>query len=69
MSGPFFEAAEFKEFSSAYYLATRVIYSAMCQIRGETPDYRHEIHRLAVNLPWFGSFSPIRLSIMRRKAR
>lgn len=63
----YFEAIEFKDFSSSYYFATRVIYSAMCQMRGETPDYRHEIHQLAVNLPWFGQFSPIRMAVMRRK--
>jgi ubiquinone/menaquinone biosynthesis C-methylase UbiE len=67
LAEPFFEAIEFKEFSSSYYFATRVIYSAMCQMRGETPDYRHEIHQLAVKLPWFGQFSPIRMVIMRRK--
>jgi ubiquinone/menaquinone biosynthesis C-methylase UbiE len=64
---PFFEEIEFKEFSSSYYFATRVIYSAMCQMRGETPDYRHEIHQLAVKLPWFGQFSPIRMVVMRRR--
>lgn len=66
LAEPFFEAIEFKEFSSSYYFATRVIYSAMCQMRGESPDYRHEIHQLAVRLPWFGRFSPIRMVVMRR---
>ena len=66
-AGPFFEEIEFKEFSSSYYFATRVIYSAMCQMRGEAPDYRHEIHQLAVRLPWFGQFSPIRMVVLRRK--
>ena len=68
MIEPFFEGAAFKEFSSSYYFATRVIYSAMCQMRGETPDYRHEIHQIAVKLPWFGEFSPIRMAVMRRRA-
>jgi ubiquinone/menaquinone biosynthesis C-methylase UbiE len=67
MTGPFFESVTFKEFSSSYYFATRVIYSAMCQMRGETPDYRHEIHQLAVKLPWFGKFSPIRMAVMRKR--
>ena len=64
---PFFEDILFKDFSSAYYFATRVIYSAMCQMRGESPDYNHEIHQLAVRLPWIGQFSPIRMAVMRRK--
>lgn len=62
----FFENITFKDFSSSYYFATRVIYSAMCQMRGEKPDYNHEIHQLAVKLPWFGKFSPIRMAVMRR---
>jgi SAM-dependent methyltransferase len=66
--GPYFDEIHFRDFSSSYYLATRVIYSSMCQMRGEAPDYRHEIHQLAVRLPWTGMFSPIRMAIMRRNA-
>jgi len=57
---------EFQEFSSAYYYATRVIYSAMCRMQGVEPDYNHDIHRLAVQLPPMGNFSPIRLAICRK---
>ena len=62
----YFEVLGIHDFSSAYYFATRVIYSKMCQMRGETPDYRHEIHQLAVNLPAIGQFSPIRMVVLRR---
>ncbi|MBI3650474.1 MAG: class I SAM-dependent methyltransferase [Acidobacteria bacterium] len=62
----FFERISFLDFSSSYYFATRVIYSAMCEMRGETPDYNHEIHQVAVKLPWVGKFSPIRMTIMQR---
>lgn len=65
----FFEDIIFKNFSSSYYFATRVIYSAMCQMRGEEPDYNHEIHQFSVNLPWIGQFSPIRMAVMRKKLR
>ena len=65
---PLFDMVEWKDFSSAYYFATRVIYSAMCQMRGEEPDYQHEIHRLAVDLSWTGQFSPIRMAVLQRKA-
>jgi ubiquinone/menaquinone biosynthesis C-methylase UbiE len=64
----FFENIIFDEFSSSYYFATRVIYSKMCQMQGEKPDYKHEIHQLAVHLPCIGQFSPIRMVIMRRKS-
>jgi ubiquinone/menaquinone biosynthesis C-methylase UbiE len=55
---------EIVNFSSAYYYATRVIYSKYCQMRGEVPDYQHEIHQLAVQLPPMGAFSPIKLAVM-----
>jgi ubiquinone/menaquinone biosynthesis C-methylase UbiE len=64
---PYFGRPSFRDFSSSYYFATRVIYSAMCTMRGEVPDYDHEIHRLAVHLPWIGMFSPIRLAVMWRR--
>ena len=63
----FFDGISFKDFSSSYYFATRVIYSAMCQMRKEELDYNHEIHQLAPHLPWTGAFSPIRMAVMRRK--
>jgi len=63
----FFEDIVFKDFSSSYYFATRVIYSKMCHMRGEEPDYNHEIHQLSVRLPWIGQFSPIRMAVMRKK--
>lgn len=64
---PWFEVVGIQEFSSSYYFATRVIYSAMCQMRGEQPDYGHEIHQLSIHLPWTGQFSPIRMAVLRRK--
>ena len=63
----YFSNLEFHEFSSAYYYATRVIYSALCRIQGVEPDYDHEIHRLAVQLPPMKeNFSPIRLAVLRK---
>ena len=64
---PFYEQITFKDFASSYYFATRVIYSAMCRINGEEPDYHHEINQLAINLPWVGKFSPTRMVVSQRK--
>lgn len=61
-----FQFVEIQNFSSAYYYATRVIYSKYCQVRGEEPDYRHEIHQLAVELPPMGAFSPIKLALLNK---
>ena len=62
-----FKKVTFKDFSSAYYFATRVLYSAMCQKQGVQPDYKHDIHQLATQLPWTGQFSPIRMVVMEGK--
>jgi len=62
----YFSQIEIHNFSSIYYLATRVIYSGMCKMQNVNPDYRHEIHKLAENLPWFGEFSPIKMVIMKK---
>ena len=66
---PHFATCDFCDFSSAYYYATRIVYSKFCQMRGEEPDYHHEIHRLAVELPWMGRFSPIRMVTLRKAER
>jgi ubiquinone/menaquinone biosynthesis C-methylase UbiE len=67
-AGRHFDVLGLRDFSSSYYFATRVIYSALCKMRGEEPDYDHDIHRLAVHLPRIGNFSPIRMAVLRRKA-
>jgi ubiquinone/menaquinone biosynthesis C-methylase UbiE len=67
MSELFFENVSFDDFSSTYYFATRVIYSALCKMRGEEPDYNHEIHQFAGDLPCVGQFSPIRKVVLQRK--
>lgn len=62
----YFKIISIKNFSSSYYFATRVIYSKMCQMKGEQPDYNHEIHQLSVDLPSFGNFSPIKMIILQK---
>ncbi len=59
-----FRSVEKFEFSSAYYLATRVIYARLCAVEGVAPDYRHPIHADSVKLPPFGDFSPIKLFVL-----
>ena len=62
-----FKAIEILDFSSSYYFATRVLYSAMCKAEGVTPDYAHIIHKLSIDLPWVGCYSPIRMAIMKKR--
>lgn len=59
-----FRTVERKDFSSSYYFATRVIYSALCAAEGMAPDYRHPIHAQSVKLPPFGQYSPIKLFVL-----
>ncbi len=66
-TGRHFDSMVTDNFLSSYYLATRVIYSAGCYLKGEEPDYFHPIHQTAARLPVIGDFCPIRLVVMRRK--
>ena len=61
-----FPTLEIEPFSSSYYFATRVVYSALCKVEGIEPDYRHPIHKGAVDLPPFGDCSPIKFMRMRK---
>jgi len=62
-----FELVEWKDFSSSYYFATRVLYSAICKTEGSEPDYQHPIHQMAGKLPWTGEFSPICMAVLQRR--
>jgi len=61
-----FSSVELVDFSSTYYLVTRVAYSALCMAEGSEPDYEHPLHQIATELPATGSFSPIKLARLRR---
>jgi len=61
-----FKLISLKNFSSSYYFATRIIYSKMCDNNKTEPDYNHEIHKLAIDLPSVGNFSPIRMAILQK---
>ena len=62
----FFKQVEIINFSSSYYYATRVIYSKYCQMKNISPDYLHEIHKLSIDLPSSGNYSPIKLVIHKK---
>lgn len=60
-AGKIFSDVELINFSSTYYLVTRVVYSALCKNEGVEPDYEHPIYEIAASLPTAGDFSPIKL--------
>jgi SAM-dependent methyltransferase len=55
-----FRSVELTNFSSAYYYVTRVVYSALCQLQERQPDYEDPVHAVAIKLPSFGDFSPVK---------
>jgi ubiquinone/menaquinone biosynthesis C-methylase UbiE len=61
-----FKSVKIINYSSSYYYATRVIYSKFCQMNGIEPDYFHDIHKLSIDLPSTGNYSPIKLVIHRK---
>ena len=61
-----FGRVSFIDFASTYYYVTRVIYSKMCQLQGVEPSYEHDLYHIAVDLPYQGEFSPIRLAVMEK---
>lgn len=56
-----FRDVELINFSSTYYLVTRVVYSALCMTEGIEPGYDHPLYAIAAALPPIGDFSPIKL--------
>jgi hypothetical protein len=56
-----FSEVNIVNFSSTYYLITRVVYSALCKMQDVAPDYDHPIHTIAADMPAIGDFSPIKL--------
>jgi len=63
----YFKIKQWKNFASSYYFATRVIYSKMCQMQKKQPNYKHDIHKLSITLPWFGEFSPVQMVVLQKK--
>ena len=62
-----FEVLEEVNISSSYYLASRAIYSRICQDQGENPDYFDTHHQYASRLPFCGEYGPVRMICMRRR--
>ena len=61
------EVVEEINISSAYYLASRVLYSRICQDNKTLPDYFDAHHRYASALPFCGEFGPIRMLCLKKR--
>lgn len=52
--------------SSTYYLATRIVYSNICNEKGIAPDYQDSHHKFGSQLPFAGDFGPVYLKILKK---
>lgn len=60
--------AEMQNIGNLYYIASRVIYAAMCDRDGVNPNYAHPINEIASQLPSLGdvyAYSPNYLHVLR----
>ena len=55
--------------SSSYYLITRLVYSKLASISGETIDYGHPLHQLAAAVPQIGNYGPQESGLYRKRER
>lgn len=63
----FFEPVEILNFSSTYYIGSRVVQPFIKRTLGQSPDYLSEINRYFMHLPSFGDYGIQKLFILRKK--
>jgi SAM-dependent methyltransferase len=61
-----FRVEESLNISSTYYLATRIVYSRICQANGVAPDYHDNHHKFSAQLPFAGDFGPLYLKTLKK---
>lgn len=62
-----FDIEEVDNFSSTYYLASRIFNGKLADMDGQEPRYDHPINRIAARLPAVGDYGPLKLFIMRKR--
>jgi len=63
----FFEIVDVMDFSSTYYVGTRVVQALVKKMMNQSPDYRSEINRFFMQLPPYGDYGIQKLFIFRKK--
>ncbi len=53
-------------FSSLYYLASRIFNARLAEIAGNEPSYDHPINQIAAELPSVGDYGPLKLFIFKK---
>ena len=63
---PYFRLVEIDNFSSTYYVASRIFNAKLAHDRGEEPDYMSEINRIATMLPPIGDYGLLKLIVLQK---
>lgn len=61
-----FKISKLLPISSLYYLATRVVYSKICELEGRVPDYDNIIYKVGAKLPFEGDYGPVKLAVLKK---
>jgi len=62
-----FEVIEINNFSSLYYIASRIFNAKLSEMEGKEPSYNHPLNRIAVDLPSVGDYGPLKLFVLKKK--
>lgn len=54
-------------FSSSYYVGSRIFNGKLAQIEGREPDYDHPINHIAAQLPPIGDYGPMKIFLLKKK--
>lgn len=54
-------------FSSTYYLASRIFNGKLAALEGKEPDRNHPINQIAAKLPALGDYGPLKIFILLKK--
>ena len=63
----FFELKLVDNFSSTYYLASRIFNGKLAALEKKEPDYNHPINQIAAKLPAIGDYGPLKIFVLIKK--
>jgi ubiquinone/menaquinone biosynthesis C-methylase UbiE len=61
-----FQLETIDNFSSLYYLASRIFNARLAQDQHQDPSYDHPLNQLAARLPSFGDIGPLKVFVFRK---
>lgn len=62
-----FQSEGVDNYSSLYYVASRVFNAYLAKLEGKEPDYYHPINQLAAGLPSFGDYGQGKIFLLRKR--